>query len=416
MLVPGQVHLGYRKRRVGAPGKWLVRRYLGAVEEGKAPYQKETLGLADDYQDADGDAFLSYADAQRLALQRAADQKRSGRASAPAPTVAEVMKDYLAFLRAERKTAKDAERRWRVHIEPELGRLKVEDLTINRLDRWKNALAEMPARLRTGSVRDGETGEVIERKPQRYRPAPSTPDEKRARRATVNRTITVLKAALNRAFERGLVHDDEAWRRLKPFGRVSAARPGHLSVAESQRLINAADAASGFRDIAHGALLTGCRYGELCRLLVGDFQRGRIVVRESKSGRPRDVRITEEGVAFFTALTAGRPAGEHLFRRADGEPWGPSHQSRPMRDACAAARIVPAVGFHQLRHTWASLAVMGGMPLMIVAGNLGHADTRMVEKHYGHLTEDYRDEAIRLSGPRFGVVAPGNVVPMEARR
>ncbi|TIL78226.1 MAG: site-specific integrase, partial [Mesorhizobium sp.] len=197
---------------------------------------------------------------------------------------------------------------------------------------------------------------------------------------------------------------------------VDVARPGHLSVAEAQRLINAADAANGFRDIAHGALLTGCRYGELCRLIVGDFQRGRIIIRESKSGKPRDVRLTDEGVAFFRVLTTGRSADALIFSHADGSAWAKSHQARPMRDACAAAKIVPAVGFHQLRHTWASLAVMNGMPLMIVAENLGHSDTRMVEKHYGHLTEDYRDEAIRTSGPRFGVPVSGNVVPMEARR
>jgi integrase len=37
--------------------------------------------------------------------------------------------------------------------------------------------------------------------------------------------------------------------------------------------------------------------------------------------------------------------------------------------------------FHILRHTWASLAVMNGTPLLVVAKNLGHADTRVVEEH-----------------------------------
>jgi hypothetical protein len=32
--------------------------------------------------------------------------------------------------------------------------------------------------------------------------------------------------------------------------------------------------------------------------------------------------------------------------------------------------------------------------LMVVARNLGHADTRMVEKHYGHLATSYVREAI----------------------
>ncbi|MER8979443.1 site-specific integrase [Mesorhizobium sp. M0870] len=401
--MPGELHLGYRKRRADAPGKWLVRRYLGAVEKGKNPYQKETMGLADDYREADGVTVLSYADAQRMAHDWAIAASRAKAGTFPRhPTVRDVVEDYVAFLKAERRTGRDAERRADNFIMPQLGGLKVGDLTTDCLVQWRDALAAAPARLRSRKGKD-----------QRYRPAPATPGEARARRATVNRTVTVLKAALNRAFEHGRVNDDLAWRRLKPFDKVDVARPGYLSVAEAQRLINAANAASGFRDVAHGALLTGCRYGELCRLLVGDFQRGRIVVRESKSGKPRDVRLTDEAATFFRALTSGRSADALMFSHADGSAWAKSHQARPMRDACAAAMIVPAVGFHQLRHTWASLAVMNGMPLMIVAENLGHTDTRMVEKHYGHLTEDYRDEAIRTSGPRFGFVTPSNVVSIK---
>jgi hypothetical protein len=54
------------------------------------------------------------------------------------------------------------------------------------------------------------------------------------------------------------------------------------------------------------------------------------------------------------------------------------------------------------RHTWASHAVMNGMPLMVVGRNLGHADTRIVEKHYGHLAPSYVAEAVRAGAPKFG--------------
>jgi integrase len=74
-----------------------------------------------------------------------------------------------------------------------------------------------------------------------------------------------------------------------------------------------------------------------------------------------------------------------------------------MREACKQAEVEPAMSFHVLRHTWASLAVMAGVPLLVVAHNLGHADTRMVEKHYGHLTPSYIVDAIRASGRRFGI-------------
>ena len=55
---------------------------------------------------------------------------------------------------------------------------------------------------------------------------------------------------------------------------------------------------------------------------------------------------------------------------------------------------------------------MNGTPLMVVAKNLGHSDTRMVEKHYGHLAPSYVADAIRAGAPRFGIVAPSNVTPI----
>ena len=118
-----------------------------------------------------------------------------------------------------------------------------------------------------------------------------------------------------------------------------------------------------------------------------DFPSGKLrSIAKSKSGRPRDVVLSDEGAAFFASITVGR-AAEPLFLR-NSRPWRRSEQTRPMKAACERARIAPAVSFHALRHTWASLAVMAGMPLMVVARNLGHVDTRMVEQHYGHLRED----------------------------
>jgi hypothetical protein len=47
-------------------------------------------------------------------------------------------------------------------------------------------------------------------------------------------------------------------------------------------------------------------------------------------------------------------------------------------------------------------AVMNGMPLMIVARNLGHRDTRMCELHYAHLPPGHVRDAIREGAPKFG--------------
>jgi integrase len=381
-LVPGAqaVHLGYRRNRAEEPGKWLVRRYIGAKQYRTAP----PLGIADDFSD---DA-MSFAEAQRAALASATIPKGGANL-----TVADAIGTYVAWLKVHRATGDEAEGKANKLILPKLGKLRVADLTTAGLNKWRDALAETPA-----LVRSKEGAE------QRYRKPPTTADAKRARKATVNRTLTILKAALNAAFRNGLVDDDLAWRRVKPFGKVNAARPGYLTLDEAVRLINAC--APEFRPLVRAALETGARYGELSTARVRDYHRGKLHIARSKSGKSRNIVLSENGVAFFDSVTVGRDRNEFLFVKSSGAPWGASEQSRPMREACERAKITPAIGVHQLRHTWASHAVMNGMPLLVVARNLGHATTIMVERHYGHLAESYVDDVIREHAPRYAVEVP----------
>jgi integrase len=70
------------------------------------------------------------------------------------------------------------------------------------------------------------------------------------------------------------------------------------------------------------------------------------------------------------------------FSQADGGTWGKSHQSRSMLEACRRATIKRAISFHVLRHTHGSALAMRGVPMGVIAEQLGHADTRMTERHY----------------------------------
>jgi hypothetical protein len=92
--------------------------------------------------------------------------------------------------------------------------------------------------------------------------------------------------------------------------------------------------------------------------------------------------------------------------RANGKAWGKSEQQRPLAAACAAARIHPTANFHALRHTYASRLAMRGVPLAVIAAQLGHADTRMVERHYGHLAPSYVAETVRAAFGSLGLVEP----------
>ena len=123
--------------------------------------------------------------------------------------------------------------------------------------------------------------------------------------------------------------------------------------------------------------------------------------------------LADEGVKLFERLAAGRVSAAPMLERADGSRWLSSQQGRPMAEACRSGHIDPPANFHALRHTYASHAIMNGAPLFVVARNLGHSTTTMVEKHYGHLAPSYIADAIRAAAPRFGYEEPDQVAPIR---
>jgi integrase len=390
-LEPG-LHLGYRKPLSG-PGKWVARHYVGDQS-----YQLETLAIADDYSDPDGVAVLSFHQAQTLARARMVGRAHAAIGKTGPLTVSDAIEAYIDFLSANRKSAPLARYVADAFILPSLGKMEVGALTTDQLRAWHLKIAKTAARIRTKP-----------KEKQRFRLDDGDPERDRRRKSTANRILTILKGALNRAWRDGKTPSDSAWRRVEPFESVDSARVRYLSMDEARRLINAS--APDFRNLVRGALETGARYGELCALLVSDFNRdsGTVAVRQSKSGKPRHIVLTEDGAEFFLSITVGRAGDEFLLLKDDGEAWVRSHQAEPMRLASERAKITPPINFHGLRHTWASHAVMNGVPMLVVAKNLGHADTRMVEKHYGHLAPSFVADAIRAGAPRFGIAVNGDV-------
>ena len=92
---------------------------------------------------------------------------------------------------------------------------------------------------------------------------------------------------------------------LAPFEKVEVARVRYLTVAEAERLINTCE--PDFRALVRAGLETGCRYGELTQLEVCDFNpdASTLAIRQSKSGKPRHVVLTEEGAAFLPPSLRG---------------------------------------------------------------------------------------------------------------
>lgn len=326
-------------------------------------------------------------------------------------TIRDAVERYIAFLYSERKCGRTTEQAAERYIySSPFGGVRVVDLTPDLVRAWRDAIAQSPRGSRRKQVPAAARGSSL---PGHALASTSTPasqtlpdgldrEQLRQRKSTSNRVLVILKAALNRALEDLPGLDDRAWRRVKAFRNVDGIRTGWLTLDEQRRLIGSCP--PGFRELVLGALFTGARYGELRVMRVGDFfpQSAAIRLGDSKSGSPRTIPLTLEGRDFLLALTQGRDPGELLFQRADGLPWGKSHTFRPLRIACEQAGV-KRIAFHELRHTFASQLIMAGTQLLAVAKALGHRDTRMVEKHYGHLTADWVGDQIRRHAPSLNI-------------
>lgn len=404
-LIEAGKHIGYYKGL--RTGSWLARSHA----DGR--YSEKKLGMADDTLDANGHNVLSFSEAQAAARVWFDKLSRGEQGIPTGPySVSKACDDYLSDYKHRRgkdeyNTALRLDR-----IKAALGTIEVRKLTSTQIKAWHRGMGEA-GRLTRSKALD-ETGSR-----KRIAFDPKDREAQRRRLATANRNLTVLKAVLNLAFKNQeelgiLVPSKTSWQSATPTREVEAPKVRYLSDAEAVRLLNACPA--DFRNIVAAALLTGCRYGELCRLRAQDFdaQAAAIRVEISKSGKSRSVSLTDDGVAHFSRLAKGRARDALLLVQGDGGKWDASHQIRRMQEACKAAKIVPAVGFHILRHTYGSRLAMRGAPMGVIAQQLGHADTRMTERHYAHLAPSYVADVVRSLLGEIGVpVALDNVVALS---
>jgi len=186
-LIEGRVHLGYQCWKGEPAGRWVLRRYIPAT--GK--YRVQTLGRADDAARADGADVLSFEQAKAKGHAMVASPNGNGNEPIVRLTVRQAMHRYIDYKHQKGQPVGDLISRSKVHILPTLGDLVVSDLTAEQLRRWLAAMAAAPAQRRAKGS-----------KPQ-FRPEPTTDEEHRQRRASTNRVLTMLKAALNHAYERG---------------------------------------------------------------------------------------------------------------------------------------------------------------------------------------------------------------------
>lgn len=212
-----------------------------------------------------------------------------------------------------------------------------------------------------------------------------------------------------------------------------ARTDGHLATlpTESLRRLKSDPPVRRFYSVAEIDRLSECctgKAGDLMRELIGFLRYSGARIQEALSLRWEDVDFERRHVRFGAATTKGRatrfvdwnPALEAHLRdmatRRRSEWLFPSPHRTGERASNLYASLGEAAkkaglegfGFHDLRHHFASLAVMNGVDFMTLARWLGHADGGvLIGKVYGHLADDHaKRQADRLNlGLRIEVAA-----------
>lgn len=210
-----------------------------------------------------------------------------------------------------------------------------------------------------------------------------------------NHALDLLTQIINFAIARGHLETNPARDVKRNPRRMHTRFLSREEVARLHHVLDRQTRDSGREqaDIIWLLLLTGCRRNEILRLRWSEVDRDRLVLADGKTG-PRIVPLNA-------------PARRILERRPrDGSPFVfPSprdparHRSRNLAfwDRARREAGIEDVRLHDLRHTYASHAVMNGVPVPVVARLLGHSDVRTTLR-YAHL----KDREIEHAAERVG--------------
>jgi integrase len=218
---------------------------------------------------------------------------------------------------------------------------------------------------------------------------------------TINNRLTVLGKCLRCAHE----WYGTAMPTIKLL-RCPPAKTDYLTMVECEALLS--HARDQYREMILLALRTGMRQGEIRGLQWSsiDWQNRSLVVRHSRCDRNESLVAPKSNRERHIPLDAD--AYEMLYRRKQNtgyvfvneERKAPFTSHRVMEDLaiiCKDARI-RKVGWHVLRHTFATQLTLRGVPLTVVKELLGHS-TITTTMRYSHVAPSALRSAIELLNP-----------------
>ena len=221
-------------------------------------------------------------------------------------------------------------------------------------------------------------------------------------RKTVNNRLTMLRKCLTTAYdwlELTQAQPKFEWLRCPP------PKTDYLSPAECALLL--AHSTGTLREMILMALSTGMRQGEIRGLQWSsvDWQTREIIVRHSqcdyprilgstKSNRERHIPIDAE---VYTTLFNRKKDTGYVFLNAAGRPFYSTNVERMLASVCEVAGL-RRVGWHVLRHTFATHLAMGSAPLNGVQNLMGHSTINMTMR-YAHCAPSTLRAAIDMLNP-----------------
>ena len=216
-----------------------------------------------------------------------------------------------------------------------------------------------------------------------------------------NHALDVFKQILNRAVASGLIEKNPA-RGVRRNPRPKLTR--FLSREEIHRLHRELDrcappSATPSRrrqaDIVRLLLATGCRRNEIVRLQWREVDGAVLNLADGKTG-PRRVFLNAQARAVLGRQP--RTESPYVFPSAS-DPARPIGKNLPLWYEARKRAGIEDVRLHDLRHTFASHAVMQGVPLPVVARLLGHRNVQMTLR-YAHVA----DKDVEAAAERIGDV------------
>jgi integrase len=301
----------------------------------------------------------------------------------PVPIVAEFAPAYLDACRInlKRSTMITKECDFRTHIVPMLGHLRLDEVTYAVLEDFKQRLTK---------TQSANT---------KHKPRLLTPKSVHNLQLHVSH---LLRAAQKHGYIAAVPEIE--W--------IKVARPefDFLTFDEAKRLC--AGPRDEWRTMIFVALRTGLRRGELLglRWTDVDLDAGRILVRQAyvrghfvtpKSDKPREVPLGDDVIEELRIHRHER--GPLVFCDHEGKPFTVGQLMWPLQRALTRAKLRP-MGWHTLRHSFASHLAMRGVALKVIQELLGHSsiETTMI---YAHLMPEVARDAVRTldrARPRRG--------------